>query len=192
MNEKHQIFYETSLKLVYKKGFKATTMRDLAEEMGCDVSNIYNYIDSKQSLLEEILFNINDLFQEGIDLIRCSDYGPIDQLKQIVRLYVNLSIERPLELSLLTNEWRNLKGEKLELFISEREKFEHKVKSIIREGMRKKVLIEMDLKLATFLFLSALRLLFDKYALTENPFNKIELERQINRYIFQGFTNNSK
>ena len=188
MNAKHQYFYETALTLVHKKGFKATTMRDLAQAMNCDVSNIYNYINSKQELLERVLFDISDTFHEKINEIASSAYGPIDQLKQVVRLFVELSIDRHLELSLLNNEWRNLKHDKLENFISQRALFEQKVQAIIEKGKKQKCIITIDEDLATHLFLSSLRLLFNQYSDTTEKFNKIELERQIGLYIFKGLT----
>lgn len=186
MNAKHQHFYNTSLDLVSKKGFKATTMRDLAEAMNCDVSNIYNYITSKQSFLEKVLFDISDTFHQRIDLIINSHYNPIDQLKQVVRLYVELSTDRPLELSLLTNEWRHLKGERKDKFIRERENFEIKISDLIKKGMKENLIKKLDPKLATHLFLSSLRLLFNRHLDDSKKLNKIELERQINEYIFNG------
>ena len=189
MNAKHQYFYETALTLVHEKGFKATTMRDLAKAMNCDVSNIYNYINSKQDLLEKVLFDISDAFHEKINHIASSAYGPIDQLKQVVRLFVDLSVDRPLELSLLNNEWRNLKHDKLEIFVTQRALFEQKVQAIIEKGMQQKYIIQVDHELATHLFLSSLRLLFNRYSDTNEKSNKVELERQISLYIFNGLTN---
>lgn len=186
MNSKHQHFQNTMLDLVGRNGFKATTMRDLAKAMNCDVSNIYNYIDSKDSFLEKILFEINDTFQERIDLIRSSNLTAVDQLRQVVRLYVDLSTARPLELSLLSNEWRNLKGAKKEFFISERVKFENKVSDIIHLGIKANTIKKMDIKLATHLFLSSIRLLFSRGSQEQDTLNQIELERQINEYIFDG------
>lgn len=186
MNAKHQHFYQTSLRLIHNRGFKATTMREIAEALECDVSNLYNYVDSKQSILEKVVFELNEIFQDNIDQIIESELAPLDQLQALIRTYVELSVDRPLELSLLNHEWRNLKGEKLEHFILEKQTFERKVSSIIAKGIQDCSLIDMDNQLATHLFLSSLRLLFDHYANKEYKINKIELERQISQYVFQG------
>ena len=66
---KRERFLETSLKLINEKGFKATTMRDIAQKLNCEVANIYNYVDSKQSLLETYLFGISNEFHAAIDTI---------------------------------------------------------------------------------------------------------------------------
>ena len=50
-SKKRERFLQAVLQLIHEKGFKATTMRDIAEKLNFDVANIYNYIDSKQSLL---------------------------------------------------------------------------------------------------------------------------------------------
>ena len=191
MNDKHRNFRETTLKLIHRKGFKSMTMRDLAKEMKCDVSNIYNYTPSKSAFLEKVLFEINNEFQKRIDLIIASAHTSLEKLKLLSRQYVELSFEKPLELSLLINEWRNLKNEKLDLFIKKKAQFENKVRSIIEQGINHKELIDIDPDLATHLFLSSLRLLFDINNASSISINQIELERQLNLYIFAGLSRKS-
>ena len=53
---KREHFFNEALKLIHEKGFKATTMRDIAQRMNFDASNSYNYVKSKQEILESFLF----------------------------------------------------------------------------------------------------------------------------------------
>jgi len=54
--------YDSALKGIYRQGFKATTMRGIAADIGIEAATIYNYVDSKQELLETMLFSIADKF----------------------------------------------------------------------------------------------------------------------------------
>ena len=79
-NTKREQFFTTALQLFHEKGFKATTMRNIAERMSFDVANIYNYIDNKQSLLETYLFGISQEFHNGVDNILASSYNAKEKL----------------------------------------------------------------------------------------------------------------
>ena len=53
----------SSLKLFSEKGFKATTMRDIAAEVGIRQGGIYNHFKSKEEILETL---INDLMHSAL------------------------------------------------------------------------------------------------------------------------------
>ena len=46
---------DVATKLIARKGFGAVSMRDIAKEVGIQMSSIYYYYDSKDALLEDIL-----------------------------------------------------------------------------------------------------------------------------------------
>ncbi len=183
---RHQEVLDRSLQLIYQKGFKATTMRDIATELDCDVANLYNYIESKQSLLEKFLFDISRQFHEGMDDIVSAKLSSDEKIRALVRLNVRLSVEQPLQLSLLVNEWRHLKGSSLSRFTRERSQYERKVTAILKSGMEAGTLRHMDLDLATHLVLSSLRWLFNKQMTKAKKTNPLELERQIYHFLIHG------
>ena len=179
-------FFEESLKLIHERGFKGTTMRDIAGQMNCDVANLYNFVNSKKDILEEVLFGINEQFHVGIDRIIESKYTPLDKLKQITRLYVRLTFVKPYEISLLVNGWRHLTEERKQEFLNERTSYENKVRKVIEEGIDMGEMKSLDPELATNLVLSAMRWLFDKCVSDSSNLNPIEVERQINEFIRGG------
>ncbi len=188
INEKHKRFYREALKLFSEKGFKGTTMRDLATHLECDVANLYNYTRSKHQILETACFSINNDFHKGIDDIATMGTTASIKIHQLIKLYINLTYTKPHEISLLVNEWRNLKEPAISRFIRERNTFENKVKDIMRAGMAEGCLRKMDVSLATFLFLSSLRLLFDKDSIIDTKMSKGHLEKQIFQYVLSGLT----
>lgn len=188
MSAKKEQFLEVVLKLIHKKGFKATTMRDIAQELNFEVANVYNYIDSKQSLLEGYVFDTQDEFHNAIDLIIDSTSAPNEKLKLVVSTYIQITTKRPYEQALLVNEWRNLKEPRLQEFVSRRKEYENKVQGIISEGVEQGQFRDLNVSLATQTVLASLRWLHNRYLGEESTINLIETEKQILEFIFRGIS----
>jgi len=171
LNAKRKRFFDTALKIIYQKGFKATTMRNIAKELDCDVSNVYNYIKSKQQILENYLFQVSAEFHQGIDRVLESDVSAID---------------KPYVVALLADEWRNLKGDNLEQFIAERKSYENKLNSIIESGIASDDFVSPNSKVTTYLVLSAVRWLHAIPPSIKQTVSAGEIEQQVLDFIFLG------
>ena len=53
-NDKHIQIIETAEQVVPKKGYEATTVRDIAEQAGVNIAMISYYFGSKEKLLEAV------------------------------------------------------------------------------------------------------------------------------------------
>tara|TARA_R110002051_G_scaffold280349_1_gene341969 strand:- start:30833 stop:31417 length:585 start_codon:yes stop_codon:yes gene_type:complete len=186
-NSKKEIFFKETLKLIHKKGFKATTMRDIAKQMNFEVANIYNYIDSKEALLENYVLGITEEFTSYMNNIIDSSFSPKDKLKMVISKHVQFTFEKPYQLSLMANEWRNLKEPALSDYTSKRNNYLTKLSLIIEEGIEKGEFRPMNVEIATNSIVSSLRWSYNKYVdNTKTPINPIELEKQIMDFVFMG------
>jgi AcrR family transcriptional regulator len=148
-NTKRDGFFNRTLVLIHEKGFIATTMRYIAQNLQFEVVNVYNYIASKQSFLEESLFGIQQEFLLTMDTIECSEYDTGKKLELIIGSYIQISAEIPYGQALLVNEWPNLKTPKLEEFVKRRRDYERQLETIIQQGIEMEQLRDMDSELAT-------------------------------------------
>lgn len=185
---KKERFFEESLKLIHEKGFKATTMRDIASKLNFEVANVYNYIDSKNALLETYLFGMQDEFHHSLDDILGSSYDAKEKMRLVISSYIQITARRPYEQALLVNEWRNLKALKLEVFIARRQEYENKIKIIFQEGVDKGQFENIDVEIATATILAALRWLYKKYIDSTKKINSHEIEKQLTQLIFNGIS----
>ncbi len=183
---KREEFLQVSLQLIHEKGFKATTMRDIAERMDFDVSNSYNYIKSKQDILELFLFRTSEEFHTTMDHILDSSYPADEKLKQVISAHIQVAARKPLEVALMVNEWRNLKEPKYSEYVALRSLYEKKMAKLLREGVKSGVFAALNVKIATAVILSSIRWVYDAYADTKSNINPIELERQIVSLVFDG------
>lgn len=184
--DKQNKFYEVALKLIHEQGFKATTMRDIAKAMDFEVANVYNYIESKQAILEDFLFDISDDFNNGLKDILESNHSTIDKLKQLISLYSNLPAQKPYQIGLLIAEWRNLKDEKLKKFQDDKKWHEDQVILLLEQGIAEGVLRKFDPYIITKTMLSSFNWLYTEYAINGDQINPIQVENQISTFIFDG------
>ncbi len=194
MKKKIQIrqaqYQKIALQLFHDQGFRGTTMRKIAELAGCDVANLYNYFSSKNTILKNALFFIDEKFQNGINEITAAPVTSKEKLKRIIELYTRLSKEYPLHTSLLTREWIHLHGKDRETFTISKKAYEKKVVSIIQEGMEKKAFKNYDVNLAAHLLFSVLRQLFDSKSVIGTKAKDVDIEKSISDFIFSGLAHN--
>jgi AcrR family transcriptional regulator len=97
--------------LFAQKGYRATTVREIAEAAGILSGSLYHHFDSKESIGDEILSGfINDVLA---DYRVAADSGgsPRDVLEQIVRSTSHtLARHRP-ALAMLQNDWSYFSGQ---------------------------------------------------------------------------------
>ena len=187
--ERRKRFFKTALQLIHEKGYKAMTMRDLAKKLDCDVSNIYNYVQSKHALLEQLLFEISNQFHDGMTSIVSSPIPPLEQLKAVIALHIRLTIENPYQVGLLSNEWRQLNPKPQQDFIDFRNTYEQKLQSILQEGVQAGTLKVDNLEFTTNCILSSIRWIYAWYQ-PENPAIKpAELERLMIDFVLKGVVN---
>lgn len=189
-SNKREVFHKKALALILDKGFRGTTMRDLAESMQCDVSNIYNYIPSKQALLKQHVFLMSQRFHQGIDEIAMSGLSAVEQIGEVIRFYVGLSFEAPYQTALLVYEWRHLEEPDRSLFLTERKAYEDKVRKMITHGIRVGEFKKISPDTATHLILSSLRWLF-QYVKDNPQSNRIKVEREISSFVLRGIASGS-
>ena len=66
---KKELILQKAAAMFRQKGFAATSMRDLAETVGIEAASLYNHIQSKAEILQEITFRISNDCSEHLDTL---------------------------------------------------------------------------------------------------------------------------
>ncbi len=79
---------EAAIDLFSRKGFKGTSIRDIAREMGMTTANIYHHFGSKEGLLFAIeKLSIGPLLEE-LQSIAALDLPPLERLTSMLRAHL--------------------------------------------------------------------------------------------------------
>src|SRR5436190_22739324 len=71
--------------LFAERGFKNTTVRDIADAAGILSGSLYHHFDSKEAMVDELLDTFQRELWERYDAIEASDITPRAKLEAIVR-----------------------------------------------------------------------------------------------------------
>ncbi len=164
MNSKELIF-QAAAKLFREKGYAATSMRELATQVGLEASSLYNHIKSKEEILQEICLRNAGKFTAGMKIIQdISNLNALQKLESIIRLHVVIASEDISSVTVFNDEWKHLKEPVLSNFLKQRKQYEQSVKVILQEGIEQELLKKVDIEVALFSFLTSLRWIHYKFA----------------------------
>ena len=140
-----------------EKGFPATSMRDLAEAVGLEAASLYNHIQSKSEILQEIIFQTaNDC---NVHLNSLVDHSITNnkKIESLIRFHVKMMIERFDDYCVMINEWIHLPEPYLTTFTTQRRNYVQRMEAIIEEGIRDKEMKPVMPYVAMLTILSSVR-----------------------------------
>ncbi|HUQ65681.1 MAG TPA: TetR/AcrR family transcriptional regulator [Flavitalea sp.] len=150
-----EVILEKAAHLFRKNGFNATSMRDLAENVGVEAASLYNHINSKAELLQEICFRIANKFTNHMDEVMSSDQSAIVKIEAILRFHIRQMIHNFEEVYVSDREWKHLTDPYLSNFKGQRRTHRQRIASIIEEGISKGEIKKIDAPTAVLILLHA-------------------------------------
>jgi AcrR family transcriptional regulator len=145
-----------SIDLIFKHGYEAATLRDVAERVGLKVASLYNYIPSKQELLFNIMLEVmEDLRREVEQAIRAADENdPVARLRAAARTHVRFHASRTKEVFVGNSELRSLTPRNRARIVRLRDEYEALFREIVQQGRDTGVFHVDDVNVTTFALLA--------------------------------------
>lgn len=140
-----------------EKGFPATSMRDLADEVGLEAASLYNHIKSKSEILQEIIYNTANDCNVHLETLENNGMSGIKKIESLIRFHVQMMLNRFDDYCVMINEWIHLPEPYLTNFTTQRRNYVQKMESIIEEGFRNKEMKPVMPYVAMLTILSSVR-----------------------------------
>ena len=123
------------------KGFKNTTVRDIAEASGILSGSLYHHFDSKESMIDEVLSTFQEELFGKYDEILASDEDARAKLERAVRVSFEAIDQHPHEVAIFQNEADYLGGFERFGYLAERNAQSRNVwTTLLTEGVETGVL----------------------------------------------------
>ena len=142
--------------LFRKKGFPATSMRDIAEAIGIEAPSLYNHIESKNEILKDICFRIAKLFTDYLREVELSPKSNLSKIESIIRFHISMMIEEYESVYISDHEWKHLPEPFLSDFKTQRRNYRSRLAAILQKGIDKKEISDINPYVAVLTILSAI------------------------------------
>ncbi|MBN8879572.1 MAG: TetR/AcrR family transcriptional regulator [Chitinophagaceae bacterium] len=154
---KKDLILQKAALMFREKGFAATSMRDLAETVGIEAASLYNHIQSKSEILQDITFRIANDCNEHLDSLNNNGMNSTQKIESLIRFHVQMMINRFEDYYVMVNEWMHLSEPYLTNFSVQRRNYVRKMEGIIQEGIDNKEMKPVSPYVAVLTILSSVR-----------------------------------
>lgn len=183
-NRREQI-HEAAQNKFREKGYIATSMRDLAQEVGIEAASLYNHIKSKEEILQNICFDIAKQFLVVMQKVEQNDLPPSEKLQQAITLHIQVISNNLAAAAVFVHEWRFLSQPYLSQFKNQRDQYENSFRNIIQQGIDAGVFKTINPKVYCLALLSSLNGIYEWYH-PEGELNPKELSEHFCQFLLKG------
>ncbi|MEL6667336.1 MAG: TetR/AcrR family transcriptional regulator [Bacteroidota bacterium] len=160
VSERKREIISVASSLIRRQGYAAVTMRTLAQEVGVKAASLYNHITSKQEILAHIILGVAQSFTEGMAVAKAMDAQPLDKIKQLISLHIEITIQQTSDMEVMQNNWMYLEGESMAQYKQSRNQYEADLRQIISAGIVDGSIRNVNPELLIYSLLSPLRYLY--------------------------------
>lgn len=150
-----EVIITSAAALFKEKGFKAASMRELADVVGVEAASLYNHIHSKSELLHIICFEVANRYMQTMDEIEAEPTNSIQKIEKLLRFLITGMVLHYDEVYVSDREWKHLSEPYLSNFQSQRRTFRKRFAAIIEQGITKKEIKKIDAPTAVLILLHA-------------------------------------
>lgn len=176
---------EAAIKRIYKYGFEAMKLRDLAADVGITAGSLYNYITQKEDFLFQLMTEIMDAVRADVSVEMDGVADPAERLRRYIAFHLNWHISRRMEVSIGTMELRSLSPEHYDIIVGYREEYQGVLTDILQDGQDAELWNVADVKIATYAIIAMLTGIANWYR-ADGPYTHDELIQQHIDLIMQG------
>jgi TetR/AcrR family transcriptional regulator, cholesterol catabolism regulator len=151
------LILDAAMKLFGEMGYTGTTMRDIAKEVGVLAGSLYAHIESKETLLVEIVNSGIRSFLSAVEPVASSNRPARDRMRSAIKAHIRVVAENPQKSLVVFHQWRFLSDVNLAGAIEERRRYEKAFIRIAKDGVKSGEFSQtLDVRIAVLSILGAL------------------------------------
>lgn len=129
-----EAIYQAGLQLIYRHGFEATSLRQIAAQVGIREGSLYNHISSKQALLFHLVEDHMDRLLAALEQAMRDVAGFEPRLRAFIAFHLAYHMERPAEVFVINSELRSLEPDSRAAIVAKRDRYEFVLIEILQDA----------------------------------------------------------
>jgi AcrR family transcriptional regulator len=148
--------YRAASALFSERGYRATSIRDIARELDLQGGSLYAHISSKEDVLWEIIARVAESFSAAVRPIAEADGPAPERLRAMIHAHVGVVVNELARAAVFFQDWRQLSEPRRSEVLALRDAYEAVFRRTIADGVTNGELQTSDPRLATMFVLTAL------------------------------------
>jgi len=162
--QRRQELIDVAAEIFHDKGYDATSIQDIANELGILKGSLYYYIDSKDDLLYEVVQEVHEAGLVHIAACRALEADAITTLRFFIRGHITLMREQWAKIGVFLRDYRSLSKKRRDQVIKERAEYLAYVEEVVKQGQKEgSIPANHDPRLATLAVLGMLNWMYEWY-----------------------------
>jgi len=182
---RREVIIEKAATLFKEKGFKAASMRELADIVGVEAASLYNHIKSKNELLNIICFDVANRYMQMISDIEAEKISSLEKIEKLLRFHITGMVKHFDEVYVSDREWKHLEEPYLANLQTQRRTYRRRIAAIIEDGIKKKEIKKIDAPTAVLIMLHAVSGI-ESWHRSKEKINGKELEENMVSILVSG------
>lgn len=145
------------------RGYRATTLADIAARLGMSKASLYGYFAAKEEILAAISRETIGIFSRNLALISRSRLGADEKLRRVVLSHVRSVVAHRSFLTVFFSEEANLPARLARALARQKDRYDKAVEAIVEEGIRQGVFRPVPARLAVYGLLGMVNWLYKWY-----------------------------
>ncbi|MGH9245428.1 MAG: TetR/AcrR family transcriptional regulator [Acidimicrobiales bacterium] len=161
---RQQEVISAAARLFQEKGYEATSIQDIADELGILKGSLYYYIDTKEDLLFAIIQEVHETALESLEASRAAEGNALAKIRAFVFNQVRHIASHVERAGVFFQDFRSLSAERKKVIIDERDIYEQFLRSLLERGQRDGVICaDLDPKFASLAILGTFNWMYQWY-----------------------------
>lgn len=182
------IIIQKAATLFKEKGFKATSMREIADVVGVEAASLYNHIKSKNELLNIICFDVANQFIHKMDKVENTNASNLEKIETLLRFHINCMINNFEQVYVSDREWKHLDNPYLNNMQNQRRTYRKRFANIIEQGIKQNEIKKLDAATAVLIMLHAIGGI-ESWHRSKQKINGNQLEENMVTFLVDGLKN---
>ena len=190
LSDRQSGILDVSVKLFGDKGYRGTSMRDIAEQVGVLPGSLYAHINSKEDILAGIVQEGIEGFLKIKETIESLDADPEEKLREAIKLHLKLVVSDRERTLVTIHQWRFLTEPNRSRAEELRRDYAQMFIDILDEGARgnvsnKTLNKKFNTKIQAFMILGALNWTTEWYS-SDGPDSPEEIGENLAEIVING------
>lgn len=182
------IIIEKAATLFKEKGFKAASMREIADVVGVEAASLYNHIKSKNELLNIICFDVANRYTHKMEDVESSTLSTLEKVESLLRFHINGMIEHFEQVYVSDREWKHLDNPYLSNMQNQRRTYRKRFAALIEAGIKQKEIKKIDASTTVLIMLHAIGGI-ESWHRSKQKISGKELEENMITFLMDGLKN---